>query len=196
MARIWREGQQKVRADGRRPALTAPHRRAPPNASVCLCGVWARRGGHYCNVIEAPWLVNGGHGASLIRRHRTRSRARSTGSSLPAPSKRRSCSGSSPRESWPTRSARYARHGLLVLWAFLSVERFATTTLVWDGVVAQRPPKPWRGGVLHPPFLFRLGGGGGGCPVQRLSPVRQDAELFAETNRNTGESQSLLRFLS
>jgi hypothetical protein len=21
---------------------------------------------HYCNVIEAPWLVNGGHGASLI----------------------------------------------------------------------------------------------------------------------------------
>jgi hypothetical protein len=22
---------------------------------------------HYCNVIEAPWLVNGGHGASLMR---------------------------------------------------------------------------------------------------------------------------------
>jgi hypothetical protein len=24
---------------------------------------------HYCNVIEAPWLVNGGHGASLNRHH-------------------------------------------------------------------------------------------------------------------------------
>jgi hypothetical protein len=22
-------------------------------------------GHHYCNIIEAPWLVNGGHGASL-----------------------------------------------------------------------------------------------------------------------------------
>jgi hypothetical protein len=25
---------------------------------------------HHCNIIEAPWLVNGGHGASLNRRHK------------------------------------------------------------------------------------------------------------------------------
>jgi hypothetical protein len=27
-------------------------------------------GTHYCNIIETPWLVNGGHGASL-RHHRS-----------------------------------------------------------------------------------------------------------------------------
>eukprot|EP01047_Picozoa_sp_COSAG01_P010710 COSAG01_NODE_458_length_16743_cov_124.609208_17_plen_119_part_00 len=32
-------------------------------------------GGHYCNLIEAPWLVNGGHGASL-RHHKQASQLR------------------------------------------------------------------------------------------------------------------------
>jgi hypothetical protein len=42
--------------------------------SLCLFASWRRDwwrhavAGPHCNIIEAPWLVNGGHGASLTRR--------------------------------------------------------------------------------------------------------------------------------
>jgi hypothetical protein len=36
--------------------------------SVVMAPGAGRALSHYCSVIEAPWLVNGGHGASLNRR--------------------------------------------------------------------------------------------------------------------------------
>eukprot|EP01047_Picozoa_sp_COSAG01_P015519 COSAG01_NODE_778_length_13681_cov_15.265130_3_plen_97_part_00 len=40
--------------------------------SLAACQISSQA--HYCNIIEAPWLVNGGHGASL-RHHNIRTEA-------------------------------------------------------------------------------------------------------------------------
>jgi hypothetical protein len=47
--------------------LAIPPMVAPPCSSTKVATAAAPAGTYHCNIIEAPWLVNGGHGASLNR---------------------------------------------------------------------------------------------------------------------------------